>query len=419
MSTKKVNDLMLLAGLDIGNGYVKGSVSVNGAAKSTIDYLSGVAIQTNSHDIKTKLEDAKDTIDDIFNQMEASFDSPAVSTHNVRLFGRRGISSGKSMEEFDVSSTVSKATQDLSSVLVLGSLAGKALQEYYNTVGTIPTDILHVTARIALALPITEYKSFRKMYAEKFKDSTHMVSIYNFETPIRIEITITDVQVVAEGASAQYAIGQYGPVLMDAMLAKLRERGEKLEGITSNDILAATNTVGIDIGEGTVNFPVFQDGHFNPDASQSFAKGYGTVLEQARERLQQENMPFNSRKALADFLLKAPSPMQKARYQKVYNIVQEEVQGFAVEVTAEFRKVISRVGSYTEVVYVYGGGSAAVMNTLYPMLIDVAKNLGGEDVAYPILYLDANYSRSLNREGLFLIAQAQAAAQAQAQKASK
>ena len=75
-----------------------------------------------------------------------------------------------------------------------------------------------------------------------------------------------------------------------------------------------------------------------------------------------------------------------------------------------FRSVISRVGSYTEVVYVYGGGSAPVMDTLYPMLISVAKSLGGEDVTYPILYLESNYSRSLNREGLFLIAQSTAAA---------
>lgn len=412
--------MQLVAGLDIGNGYVKGGVSANGQPKTNIDYLSGVAIQTNSHDIKTKDSEAGLVLDDIFNQMEASFDSPAVSTHIVRLFGRRGISSGKSMEEFDVSSTTSKATQDLSSVLVLGSLAGKAVQAYFKANGSLPTEILHVEASMALALPITEYKQYRKMYADKFKDNVHVVSIYNFETTVRVEITITDVQVVAEGASAQFAITAYGTQLMDVMLSKLRERGEMLEGITSADILAASNTVGIDIGEGTVNFPVFQDGRFNSDASMSFAKGYGTVLEQARERLQGDmNMPFGSRKALADFLLKAPSPMQRGRYNKVYNVVQEEVQGFAVEVTAEFRKVISRVGSYTEVVYVYGGGSAPVMDTLYPMLISVAKSLGGEDVTYPILYLESNYSRSLNREGLFLIAQSTAAALANKPKSSK
>lgn len=336
--------------------------------------------------------------------MEASFDSSAVENKSTRLFGRRGISSGKSTEEFDVSSTISKATQDLSGVLVLGSLAGKALQVYYDENGVIPTETLKVEARLSLALPISEYKIYRKAYADKFKSSTHMVSIGNFESPVRVEIVITDVTVTAEGASAQYAIASRGKVLMDAMLKDLRTRGEKLEGVTSEDILAAENIISVDIGEGTVNFPVFQNGRFNPDASMTFAKGYGTVLEQARERLQEKNLPFNSRKALADFLLKKPNALNKNRYNMVKNIVDEELQGFTIEVIQEFRKAISRVGSYTEVVYVYGGGATPVKEFLYPQLINVAKNLGGEDVAYPVLYLDSKYSRYLNKEGLFVIA---------------
>lgn len=399
------NILKMIAGLDIGNGYVKGNILVNDEPKpSNVDYLSGVAIQTSGHDIKTKTAEAGDVIHDIFNHMEASFDSSAVNNHTVRLFGRRGVSSGKATEEFDVSSTVSKALQDLSGILVLGSLAGKALQYYYEKHQTIPTDIIKVSARIALALPINEYKLYRKTYADKFKAVTHMVSISNFETPVRIEIEIVDVQVVAEGASAQYAITERGEPLMNAMLLDLRSRGEALDGITAADVLGATNTVGVDIGEGTVNFPVFQDGKFNPDASMTFAKGYGTVLEAARERLQAMNMPFNSRKALADFQLKAPNALNKGRHDKVNQVVLEEIQGFAMEVVQEFRKVISRVGSYTEVVYVYGGGATPVKETLYPQLIQVARSLGGDDAAYPILYLDSQYSRYLNREGLYLIA---------------
>lgn len=405
-TTKTTNNevMKLMAGLDIGNGYVKGSVQKEGdKAPTGIDYLSGVAIQTSSHDIKTKLEDAGELIGDIFNNMEANIDSPAIQYHATRLFGRRGVSSGKSMEEFDVSSTESKVNQDLSAILVLGSLAGKALQIYWNEHQALPTDVLKVQARIALALPIKEYKSHRKAYADKFQSATHLVSIYNFDTPIRIELAITDVQVIAEGASAQYAVVSKGPALMDAMLADLRSHGEALPGITSQDILAAENTVGIDIGEGTVNFPVFQNGKFNPDSSSSFVKGYGTVLEQARDRLFDMNMPFPSRKSLADFLVTTPSALNRGRYNKALQVVNEEVEGFVQEIISEFRKVMARVGSYTEVVYVYGGGATPIKEALYPKLIDVVKHLGGEDVAYPILYLDSRYSRYLNREGLFLI----------------
>ena len=397
-------NMKMIAGLDIGNGYVKGTVEVDGNQRLDVDFLSGVAIETNSSGLKTKAADMADEISNIFNTMDASFDTPTVSSRTSRLFGQRGIHSGKAMEEFDVASTLSKAQQDLSAILILGSIAGTALQSYFNKYQMIPDDILKVNARIAIALPITEYKSYRKIYVEKFRNISHMVSIHNFEQPVRVEIVIDDVQVLAEGASAQFAIVHYGEPLMNMMMEDLRSRGEALDGITASDVLAAENTIGIDIGEGTVNFPVFQDGKFNPDASITFAKGYGTILEQARERLQMMGMQFQSRKVLADFLMSRPSPLTAARKNKIQQVVDEEIEGFVQEVGIQFRKVISRVGSYTEVVYVYGGGANAVKEQLYPALLNMAKQFGGEDVQYPILYLNSAYSRHLNKEGLFIVA---------------
>ena len=84
----------------------------------------------------------------------------------------------------------------------------------------------------------------------------------------------------------------------------------------------------------------------------SFSKGYGTVLEQARDRLDEIGFPFASRKSLADFLMKKPSPLQQTRYNRIMQVVREECDGFADEVGQEFLKVMSRCGSYTEVVFV-------------------------------------------------------------------
>lgn len=403
----ETNMIQMIAGLDIGNGYVKGSTEIVGGDRTGIDFLSGVAFQTSSYNIPVPETEAGGTIGDIFNEMEASFDSPAINDSTRRLFGMRAISSGKSMSEFDVSSTQSKAQQDLSGILILGSIAGRALQEYWNRHHQLPEELVKVNVDcLALALPITEYKQYRKIYASRFKDASHLVSIHNFEKPVRIEITVANVQVLAEGASAQYALSYSpnAPQLMDAMLNDLKKHGYTFEGITSADILGAKNTVGIDIGEGTVNFPVFQDGHFNPDSSGTFAKGYGTVLEQARERLVAENMPFGSRKALAEFMQQTPSPLQQARYNKVKRVVDEEILGFVTEVLNEFHKVMSRAGSFVEVLYVYGGGATPVKEQFYDNLLNCVKSLGGEEVMFPVLYLDSRYSRFLNREGLFIIA---------------
>lgn len=404
-----MENINVIAGLDIGNGYVKGSASGGVGVKPTsIDFISGVAYETNPADLKVAGEAVPSTVDNIFNEMEVSFDTPLVKDSIHRLFGTRGVSSGNSLEEFDVNSIMSKAQQPLSAILVLGCIAGKALQLYYGAHHSLPDETVPVTAGLGLALPISEFKKFRKQYADNLKGYKHLVCIHNFEHSVRFEITVNDVQVLAEGASAQYAIIDKGEPLMNAMLADARSNGEELEGITAKDVLAAGNTIGIDIGEGTVNFPVFQNGRFNADASVTLAKGYGTVLEKAVERLS-SSFPFSSRKVLSEFIQSEPNALNRNRHNVAKNIVIEEIKGFAQELCQSFIKVMGRAGAYAEVIYVYGGGATPVKDILYSMLIDTANSMSG-GLGYPILYLDSRYSRYLNREGLYLIAEKVAAA---------
>lgn len=405
------NTMHLIAGLDVGNGYVKAQIrnQVKDEKPSNVDFLSGCAYVTNSHNIKTSLQDANDLIADIFNQMDVSFTSPLVKDMTRRLFGKRGVLSGMSLDEFDVYSHVSKAQQDLSAILVLGSIAGKALQDYWKEHHALPKDPVDVCVKeVSLALPIAEFKKYRKEYARGFKEQPHMVSFHNFEQIIYVNIAFEDVQVLAEGESAQYAIISKGEPLMNSMLADVRKLGddnlrEMLAGITAKDVLSATNTVGVDIGEGTVNFPVFQNGKFNPDSSITFDKGYGSVLNNALDRLQESGYPFRNRKELADFLQTQPTAMIRARYYKVKAIVDEEVVSFANEVSMQFVKVMSRIGAYIEVVYIYGGGATPVKEVLHPLLVNTATTFG-DGIPVPTLYLDSRYSRYLNREGLYIVA---------------
>ena len=128
-----MNTMNLVAGLDIGNGYVKGAVNLKENLKNkpkSIDFPSGVARIIYPKDIKTEVSEAGYVIDDIFNQMDVSFGSNLVKDTTRRLFGARGLASGSTLEEFDVDSVQSKAQQDLSGILVLGCIAGQALKEY-------------------------------------------------------------------------------------------------------------------------------------------------------------------------------------------------------------------------------------------------------------------------------------------------
>ena len=393
----------MIAGLDIGNGYVKGSIM--GTTLSSIDIPSGVAYVTSTHDIKATDSDIAEIMSDIYNNMDLSFESELVGDMTRRIFGKRGIQSGMSVEEFDVYSHISKAKQPLSAILTLGCIAGKAIYDYWDKNKKLPDDIIHVeVSEIALALPIGEYKKYRKAYAEGYKASAHIVEMHNFEQSVKVSIVFKDVQVIAEGASAHYAIIAKGEELMNAMLGDVKRMGVNLGDVTAKDILGAQNTVGIDIGEGTVNFPVFQNSKFNPDASITFDKGYGAVLNSALERLQDQGYPFNSRKELQDFLNTTPSALNKRRYKYIQNIVDEEITSFVNEVAMQFSKIMNRIGSYIEVIYVYGGGATPVRNELYPALMEKVQSFGNGEALYPVLYLDSRYSRYLNREGLFVMA---------------
>lgn len=408
--------IQLNGGIDIGNGYVKGVIenaNVAVASRDVIDMPSSVSVLTRPNQLPLSDHEAVAVLsdNDFYNSLDASFGTPLVPDSHRRVFGVRSLTTDGAFDEFDTVGRASKAKQPLAKVLALGVYAAKALRDYVKEVGALPTEELQVTARAALALPINEFLRHRESYAAEFLNGgrSHLVVIENFETKVVVRITFADVQVLAEGASAQYAIVAKGEGLMNKMLADVRSRqdGIDLEGITAQDVLAATNTIGIDIGEGTVNFPTFTNGRFNTDASQTMAKGYGSVLTGAIKAMEDQGIEsgFTSRKELAAFLQNKPSALKKAFYNRVQQFVDQEAKFFADEVAEKLGSVLRTVGAVTEVGFVYGGGSGPVKEVMYPALVAKVAEMNSIS-AFPMLYLDSSYSRHLNREGLFIAVKA-------------
>ena len=389
----------IVTGLDIGNGYVKGSYTGYNGTQEKIDIPACTAFIPNPVDVPVVPDD--DVIHDLFNRMEVSINSPIVADKTRRLFGRAGINSNKTLERFNIDSTKSKAEQELSPVLVLGCIAGSAVKNYWAEYKKLPDGMLQVDACVAMALPIDEYKLHRENFAAKFKGSAHEVTIHTFEMPVHVRITFSSVTVMPEGASAQFAITEKGEPLMQAMMQDVRAHGVKLEELTAKDILGAENTVGIDIGEGTVNFPVFTDKLFNTVASLTLSKGFGSVLDSALAPLKQKDITYENRKTLADFLQKPVKPITKRRHQTVNDVITSEAKGLAQEIVFYFSKIMS--SGQIEVAYVYGGGATPMKEALYDLLLAESKKFSGGD-DFPIMYLDSKYARNLNREGLYSVA---------------
>lgn len=395
----------LIAGVDIGNGYTKAVVRGPGGTDE-VDLPSGVRSVTRAWPKTPRPLSivAAVTGGNFYNVLDASFTSSLVGNEHRRIFGLAGLQSeGSRYVEFNLTGEQPKANQELSKVLVLGILAAKAVKDHVAAHGTLPNRELDVKVWAGLALPISEYVAEHKGYPARFTQGPHLVTVKNFEVPVTVRITFAEVAVMPEGASAQFAINDKGLPLFEHLLADLRLRGIELPGVEAKHLYAAQHTVGVDIGEGTVNFPVFSTdpatgrGGFNGAASATLGVGYGSVLLNAKATMDgQTDFRYTSRKELGEFLNSEPSPLLRARWEETRAFVEDELGDFAEQVIDELERVLSNAGP-TEVVYVYGGGSGPVKDVLYPAILERVRHV-------PVCYLDASYSRHLNREGLYLAA---------------
>lgn len=410
MANKTMNDkvYMQIAGLDIGNGCVKGTIGSNAGGETDIDIQSVAA--TNYIDaideMRTPLSEVESKIDDIFNYMDATFESPCLDETDRYFMGQHAMESGNYPMIFDVGDGQQKSEQPLSFILTLGSIAGKALQDAWNTTHVLP-EVINVNVKVAaLALPIQEYRRFRENYASSYKKGVHVVTIQTFEQDVVVNITFENVQVLAEGASATYAIRAGGPALAEKLIQNANEASGQHIELTGEDIYGAKATMGIDIGEGTTNMPIYDSkGNFNADASMSINNGYGVVLDNAVKLLHKKGLHFENRKGLQTYLMDDMNMKFKdQQYPEVQKIVDTCIENFAKQIVDVYKQNMKTHNTQILVVYVYGGGATAMKYCLFKSLVNSTRKLNGGMDAQPILYFDNPEARMLNRDGLYIAA---------------
>lgn len=392
--------LKMIAGLDIGNGYVKGKIKINDAKTQVMNFPASVSY-TVSNIIPRPID--RETIDDIYNRLDVNMSSKGIKQRDEGrvLVGQRGINSGESQMEFNIENQIPKSEDSLATMLILSSIAGSALQYFYKKFKQLPETTLKVDVYAGLALPIENYLDYRKSYENLLLDDLHFVTVNNFETKVNVEISFKKVVVLPEGAAAQYAITSLGSKFLQDALDASRAQGAIIDKAYTGDVLSKVmNTIGIDVGEGTTNFPVFVNGNISIESSRSINKGYGTVLRAVMAELRNTEYAFDSRKSLSEFMQqKDYLPAQRAIANEVQKLLDKHTKILVKDIMNEFSNIYRKVGIRTEAVYVYGGGATAIQKFLYPALINAVKIT--DEQSLPVIYLDSSYSRDLNRNGLF------------------
>ena len=390
---------------DLGYGSVKAKVN-----DTKIHFPSVLALQ-REQDIAKPVEfdsekEKLSYLSDMINHMDITVSSSAVKTQGRFLLGTAAVKSSLPMRAFDVNDFTGKSDNDLSIILTLGMIAAQRVASAVENDEDL-SEQLNAEVAMTTALPVSEGKKngIVDSYINKYINSKHTVVFHNLKDPITVSLTFNKVYVALEGEVAQLYI-QNSDIKLKGLIKKdfAKNYPELATEIEVTDLVKIKNLLGIDIGEGTTDLVVIKDGKANAVSSTSLPTGYGNALQDAIDVLQTQNMNFEARSQLQDYLSQDVSPLAKRMQNKVRQTVFEQLAPFADKIVEAASKTMRKAGANIEVLYVYGGGSIPMLEQteLRQKLAQKMKDFsGGIDV--PVIWIDKSYAQILNEKGLELV----------------
>ena len=390
---------------DLGYGSVKAKVN-----DTKIHFPSVLALQ-REQDIAKPVEfdsekEKLSYLSDMINHMDITVSSSAVKAQGRFLLGTAAVKSSLPMRAFDVNDFTGKSDNDLSIILTLGMIAAQRVALAVEN-GEDLSEQLNAEVNMTTALPVSEGKKngIVDSYINKYVNSKHTVVFHNLKDPITVSLTFNKVYVALEGEVAQLYI-QNSDIKLKGLIKKdfAKNYPELATEIEVTDLVKIKNLLGIDIGEGTTDLVVIKDGKANAVSSTSLPTGYGNALQDAIDVLQTQNMNFEARSQLQDYLSQDVSPLAKRMQNKVRQTVFEQLAPFADKIVEAASKTMRKAGANVEVLYVYGGGSIPMLEQteLRQKLAQKMKDFsGGIDV--PVIWIDKSYAQILNEKGLELV----------------
>ncbi|ABE00675.1 ParM/StbA family protein [Ligilactobacillus salivarius] len=404
----KNNILKLNVANDLGYGSVKAKVE-----DTNIHFPSVIAIQ-REQDLNKPVEfnsnqEKLTYLEGMINHMDVTISSSAVKTQGRFLVGNAAIKSSLPLKAFDVNDFTGKSDNDLAIILTLSMIAAQRISLAVKN-GEDLSDQLSTEINMTTALPVSEGKKngIINNYVNKYISSKHTVVFHNFKDPITVSLNFKNVYVALEGEVAQLYLKNSDIKLQGLIKQDFSKNYPELANdIKVSDLVKIDNLLGIDIGEGTTDLVVIKEGHANAVASTSLPTGYGNALQDAIDVLQTENMNFEARSQLQDYLAQEVSPLAKRMQTKVRQIVFEQLEPFADKIVTAASKTMRKAGANVEILYVYGGGSIPMLEqtALRQKLSQKMKDFsGGIDV--PVIWINKSYAQNLNEKGLELILKA-------------
>ncbi|WP_270643145.1 ParM/StbA family protein [Limosilactobacillus mucosae] len=384
---------------DGGNGYMKDSI--NGERSV---FPSTLSIVTPGHEGQViDVEDVKAVqamLEDYMNNMDVTVQSGGVKANGRYLVGGVATRSGNPVMGFNVNSTEGKYTSDVSIIPILALTAYHVTNMLYHEHGELPKALNVVVDKMITALPIDEYKQpgVKEQYANRFLKHEHVVIINNFSHPITITISFSKVNVQPEGVIAMFGLigDTNGNYRNDDLFKKFREQYD-LPKFNGESVLKIGNVLGIDIGDGTVDFSVMNGISPVPEFNSSLLMGIGNVIENAAEALHRQYPTIG--------LINRQSFMQivdrgRGKESQVYlSFLNNQLLVLENAIDEKIKTIYSRLNGQIDLIVVSGGGAVTLANHYFDRLSKVLDDLSPFGAA-PILWVPKQYAQMLNLDGL-------------------
>lgn len=388
---------------DLGNGHMKIGIDNNRFILPSV-----VAFQRDQDlfDAVTfsSKEEEKNYMNNLLSELDVTVQSSEVRTAGRLLVGVAARKLPQSSRGFDVNDLEGKSGTDLSLILTLSTIAGYAVRNEYGRTNTIPTRV-SVTVDMATALPITEGKrdAASARFAARYTKDTHVVTLHNFDHLVQVEIKFNAVFVALEGESAQYRLRRATDELANGVKADFDKHYPDMATLLSaRELVESGDAMGVDIGDGTVDMPVFIDSELHVQMSSSLSEGYGNALEEAKDDLIAQRVNLHSRSELQELVTSVQPPLSRARQAKARDAVNAQLTNFGSRIVDAVSATLRKSSSSVSVIFVYGGGSTPMEPYLREVLMEKTKAFTGGD-GIPVVFVPEEYAQDMNERGLRII----------------
>lgn len=399
--TKKTTVVTFNLAHDSGNGYMKDRIDDQVTIFPSVlaRFLPGMQNTVVKFDDTVAV---KRFFEEPLQNMDITVQSNGINNNGRYLVGNSAACSGSPLLTFNVSSIEGKNSSDIGIIAALSLISYHALTEHFWQSNEIPESLNVVVPNMATDLPIDEIKNHnvREAYVSRFRDNKHVVVINNFDNPITVSVTFKNISLQPEGV-----IGEKGLILSAERERSYRD-GEvflpvkkqyNLEHFDGESLYDAGNVIGVDIGDGTVDFSCMNKLATLPNMNDSLNIGIGNISEDAIKALHQAypSIKKMNRQKFMEIVNRGDD--EESRTFKQY--LEEQAVAINQEIIEKVKTLYSRLDQQLGMIVVSGGGAATLQSSLKPALIST---MGEIDIfnKTKIFWVDKKFAQTLNLDGL-------------------